>query len=88
MKVAYLRYLRSDAWLKKRHLVLERDGYRCQLWHRHVATEVHHRTYEHLGHEPLEDLLSLCRTGHAAITVVLRRERHRARRLRLCQWER
>jgi hypothetical protein len=31
----------------------------------------------------LEDLLSLCRACHAAITALLRRERHGARRLRL-----
>ena len=31
MKVTYLRYLRSDAWREKGRLVLERDGYRCQL---------------------------------------------------------
>jgi hypothetical protein len=83
MKITYLRYLRSDAWREKRRLVLERDGYRCHLWQQHVATEVHHTTYAHLGHEPLEDLLSLCRACHQAITTVLRRERHRARRLHL-----
>jgi 5-methylcytosine-specific restriction endonuclease McrA len=83
MKVTYFRYLRSDAWREKRRLVLERDGYRCQLWHAHVATEVHHTTYAHLGYEPLEDLISLCRACHEAITAVLRRERHRARRLHL-----
>jgi hypothetical protein len=83
MKVTYLRYLRSDAWREKRRLVLERDGYRCQLWQAHVANEVHHTTYAHVGHEPLEDLISLCRMCHEAITTVLRWERHRARRLHL-----
>jgi hypothetical protein len=83
MKITYLRYLRSDVWREKRRLVLERDGYHCQLWLQHVATEVHHKTYDHLGHEPLEDLISLCRACHAAITAVLRRERHQARQLRL-----
>src|SRR5262249_32260140 len=83
MKITYLRYLRSDIWREKRRLVLECDGYRCQLWLQHVATEVHHTTYAHLSHEPLQDLLSLCRTCHAAITAVLRRERHRVRRLHL-----
>ena len=83
MKSTYLRYLRSDAWREKRRLVLERDGYRCQLWRQHGATEVHHTTYAHLGHEPLQDLLSLCRACHAATTAVLRREQHQARQLRL-----
>jgi hypothetical protein len=83
MNVTYLRYLRSDLWREKRRLVLERDGYRCQVWLQHVATEVHHKTYARLGHEPLEDLISLCRACHEAITTVRRREWHRARRLHL-----
>jgi hypothetical protein len=83
MKVTYLRYLRSDEWREKRRLVLERDGYRCQLWLQHVATEVHHKSYAHLGHESLEDLISLCRACHKAITAVFRQERHRARAFRL-----
>lgn len=32
MNVTYLRYLRSDLWREKRRRVLERDGYRCQVW--------------------------------------------------------
>jgi 5-methylcytosine-specific restriction endonuclease McrA len=80
MNVTYLRYLRSDLWREKRRRVLERDGYRCQVWRQHVATEVHHKTYARLGHEPLEDLISLCRACHEAITAGLRRERHRVRR--------
>jgi hypothetical protein len=83
MKITYLRYLRSDEWREKRRLVLERDGYRRQLWLQHVATEVHHKSYEHLGHKSLEDFISLCRACHKAITAVFRREHHRARAFRL-----
>jgi len=83
MKVTSLCSWCRDKWREKRRLVLERDGYRCQVWLQHVATEVHHTTYAHLGHEPLQDLLSRCRACHAATTAMLRRQRHGARRLRL-----
>lgn len=82
MNIRYLHYLHSAAWRAKRAAVLARDGYRCQLWLAHPGEEVHHRTYAHLGDEPMEDLITLCRTCHDLITTAIRRERHRQRRLR------
>ena len=58
----YPRYLSSVAWKSKRREVLVRDGYRCQCGA--VATEVHHKNYDTVGNEALEDLISLCRGCH------------------------
>ena len=82
MNITYLRYLRSSAWAAKRRQVLERDGYRCQAWVQHVATEVHHKSYEHFGDELLDDLISFCRACHEAITSIVRRDRHQGRRIK------
>lgn len=82
MKVNYLRYLRSEAWQRKRAAVLQRDGFRCVVWSEHQATEVHHRTYAHLGDEPLEDLVSVCHACHRVLTALIRRERYAQRQVR------
>lgn len=75
--------MRRPDWQDLRRQALERDGYRCQVWLAHEATEVHHRTYEHFGHEELADLISLCQACHKAVTNVIRAERHQARALRV-----
>jgi hypothetical protein len=89
MNTRYLRYIRrSPAWQALRRAAMERDGYRCQVWLAHPGVEVHHRTYARLYHEDLADLITLCRECHQAITTVVRRERHRKRRLRLTPHQR
>ena len=53
-------YLSSDAWRDKKEQVLKRDGYRCVRCNS-PATEVHHKTYDSIGKEPLSDLTSVCK---------------------------
>lgn len=60
----YQLYLLTDKWKDKRERVMERDGRLCQACRRRPATEVHHRTYEHIFNEPLFDLVAVCRTCH------------------------
>ena len=48
----------TPEWQAKRDEVLKRDGMLCVCGDR--ATEVHHKTYENLGQEPLSDLVALC----------------------------
>ena len=43
--------------------MLNRDDSRCTLCN-NPATEIHHKTYERVGKEPLSDLTSLCRECH------------------------
>ena len=56
-------YLQSQKWRDKRSLVIQRDK-RCQLCGATSQLEVHHLSYKHLAQEPLEELITLCRTCH------------------------
>jgi hypothetical protein len=66
-RIAWEKYLNSAAWREKRQLVLERDGHRCMMCGANgegVSLSVHHNTYEQLGNEPLNHLVSLCSLCH------------------------
>lgn len=67
----YVEYLKSIEWKNKREKVLVRDKYECQECKTKPAEEVHHKTYNNLYNEPLEDLVSLCRECHTEIHRVL-----------------
>lgn len=57
-------YLKSDAWKKKRYLILKRDSWRC-VYCGAKATQVHHKRYaKNIGKEPIEWLVSICKTCH------------------------
>ena len=60
-------YLKSEAWRKKRYVVLKRDNWRCVYCGEH-ATQVHHKRYakKNIGKEPIEWLVSVCKTCHDA----------------------
>lgn len=58
----YQEYLDSPAWEMKRDKVIERDGDQCVCGAQ--ATEVHHKTYNNIGKEPLSDLVALCKECH------------------------
>ena len=72
----YERYMRSEAWEKKRSERLELDDNRCVMCGRPnglqkdgvtPVLQVHHIHYKNLGHELMEDLVSLCPTCHKHI---------------------
>lgn len=71
----YNAYLQTDKWKSKRARVLERDGNLCQACRKRKATEVHHLSYKHVGHEPLFELTSVCGLCHEAITLMDRTRR-------------
>ena len=58
----YEKYRNSPAWHRKRDLVRERDKSICVCGAK--ATEVHHKTYENMGKEPLSELVVLCKECH------------------------
>lgn len=60
----YAEYLQTSHWYSERLGALDRAGYRCQLCNSTKRLDVHHRTYENLGHEKPEDLLVLCHKDH------------------------
>lgn len=58
-------YLKSEAWKRKRYVVLKRDNWRC-VYCGERATEVHHKRYakRNIGKEPIEWLVFICKTCH------------------------
>ena len=58
-------YLQSDAWQRKRYVVLKRDNWRC-VYCGARATQVHHKRYakRNIGREPIEWLVSVCKDCH------------------------
>ena len=59
----YEKYRDSPAWKRKRDLVIERDKGKC-VWCQVEGRQVHHKTYENIGKEPLSDLVVLCGKCH------------------------
>ena len=61
----YREYLKSDAWKRKRYVVLKRDKWICQKCGA-KATQVHHLKYAkyQIGKEPIKWLVSLCKPCH------------------------
>jgi 5-methylcytosine-specific restriction endonuclease McrA len=58
-------YLKSDAWKRKRYVVLKRDKWRC-VYCGSRANQVHHTRYAkwNIGKEPIEWLVSVCKPCH------------------------
>ena len=61
----YRKYLRTEAWQRKRYVVFKRDNWTCQECGA-KATEVHHLKYAkyQIGKEPIDWLVSLCSPCH------------------------
>lgn len=57
-------YLLSSEWRILREAILIRDKYICQFCKQAEATEVHHLTYENLGNESPNELISTCNICH------------------------
>lgn len=58
-------YLKSDAWQRKRYVVMKRDNWRC-VYCGAKATAVHHKRYAkyNIGKEPIDWLVSICKSCH------------------------
>jgi len=65
--VAYAEYLRTPEWARKRRLAIKKADFRCERCGSAVNLEVHHLTYDRLGHELLTDLVVLCHNCHSTI---------------------
>lgn len=64
---AYSDYLRSDAWKRRAAKIMQRANHTCEGCLTNPATEVHHLTYAHVGHEFAFELVALCRACHHRI---------------------
>lgn len=60
----YADYLMSVRWQCVRLRALIRAGRKCQVCSSRERLEVHHNTYERVGHEADTDLIVLCRAHH------------------------
>src|SRR5687767_1303000 len=60
-------YLKSEAWQRKRYVVMRRDDWIC-VYCGASATQVHHKKYlkNKIGREPIDWLVSVCRSCHDA----------------------
>lgn len=58
-------YLKSDAWQRKRFVVMKRDNWEC-VYCGDRAVQVHHLKYarKNIGKEPIEWLVSVCKSCH------------------------
>ena len=58
-------YLKSDAWTRKRYIVLKRDNWKCVYCGKR-AKQVHHKRYakNNIGKGPIKWLVSICKPCH------------------------
>lgn len=62
--IDYYQYMRSKTWRGKANERLKRDGYQCVLCRSAKNLSVHHITYENIGFEKMDDLISVCKACH------------------------
>jgi 5-methylcytosine-specific restriction endonuclease McrA len=63
--IPYKEYLQTEHWKNTRKKALKKAKYKCELCGSKEDLNVHHKTYEHRGEEPPEDLIVLCHHCHA-----------------------
>lgn len=61
----YRVYLMSSKWRITRERKVREAGEQCALCPNTTDLQVHHRTYERVGNEHMEDLVVLCGRCHA-----------------------
>ncbi|MFZ5773514.1 MAG: HNH endonuclease [Thermodesulfobacteriota bacterium] len=61
----YYQYMRSEEWQNKRKYAIFKAEYRCEDCHKkNVPLQVHHKHYDSLFREHLEDVVVLCKRCH------------------------
>jgi 5-methylcytosine-specific restriction endonuclease McrA len=72
----YSDYIQSEAWQRKKAVIIEKRGYKCERCGSVDRLTLHHMTYDRLGCELDVDLRLLCVRCHKIADV------HRANRAR------
>lgn len=67
MNSEYQEYLLSEHWQKIRSERLKMDNFKCQNCGRPFDLQVHHLTYDRIGNEDINDLITLCKFCHARV---------------------
>lgn len=65
--VPYQDYIKSSDWKKQSKRRMAIDDFKCQRCGTAKNLVVHHITYDRLGNEKMEDLITLCRKCHEEI---------------------
>lgn len=60
----YKSYIRSDKWAAKRGQKFDAVGWQCERCQSKLKLHVHHKSYERLGYEHMDDLEVLCEMCH------------------------
>lgn len=60
-------YMKSEMWQSKRLEVLRRDNHKCVVCNKKDNLDIHHISYENVGNESLDDLVTVCRKHHQLI---------------------
>lgn len=66
-KEVYHKYLKSKQWREKKEVLFKVRGRKCERYKKGKCSkkiEVHHKTYENIFNEKLEDLEVLCSNCH------------------------
>jgi hypothetical protein len=63
----YSTYIASAQWATKRRQALEHHGHYCPACGTTQDLHVHHRTYQNLGREHMDDLIPLCTACHQGV---------------------
>jgi len=82
MTKKYFEYLKSIAWRNKRIQAFRFHGRKCSICGAKRLLQVHHKTYDHIFNEPMEDLVVLCIPCHKkehGIKKVQKKKRKRKR---------
>lgn len=74
----YDNYISSAEWAEKRKQRMKIDHYRCCMCGKSGKLQVHHVSYDRLGHEDVfHDLCTLCPECHKLIHNYYNRKRNR-----------
>lgn len=69
---AYTAYLRSPEWQKFRKRYKNQRRWECAMCGGKDFLQLHHQTYERLGHEELDDCVPLCERCHTLFHKALK----------------
>ena len=78
-KRAYHKYLESDEWIKLRCDIITLRGDRCEICGKR-GVQVHHVTYDNIGHETADDLVLLCSLCHRKVHGLVKVKKKRVKR--------
>lgn len=62
--ITYYEYLQSEQWKKKKSFAIKYYHNQCTVCGTKQSLNVHHKRYNHIFNEPIEDLSVLCVRDH------------------------